>query len=72
MSDSSSLIQRLKQLSTTAETFDSSKIEEVLAIIEKFEDLVTDAIESLVATELAMDEDLIPPTEEFFGDEGIK
>ena len=72
MSDSSTLIARLKLLSTTAETFDSSKIEEVLAIIEKFEDLVTDAIESLVAAELALDEELIPPTEEFFGDEGIK
>ncbi len=72
MSDSCALIQRLKILSTKANNFDSNKIEEVLAIIEQFEDLLNDAIESLVATELAMDEDLIPPTEEFFGDEGIK
>lgn len=72
MSDSSALIQRLKNLSAKAQGFDSSKIEEVLSIIEQLEDLANDAIESVVAAELALDEELIPPTEEFYGDEGIK
>lgn len=72
MSDSCSLIHRLKKLSEEAARFDSSKIEEVLAIIKRLEGLATDAIVTLVATEQAWDEELIPPTEEFYGDDGIK